>query len=150
MKDRKLRFRKDELKNHSIHQLKELCGKLSISTADCLDKQEIVEKIIRSGKVIVTDGIPPIEMTEEDFHAKNVSELKHLLLAFGLSSEGALEKSDLRNRLLESGRIVLISASSSSSNGAMETDEGSKSKKLKGGLKGGFGDFENYISYSRE
>lgn len=158
MKDRKLRFRKDELKNHSIHQLKELCGKLSISTADCLDKQEIVEKIIRSGKVIVTDGIPPIEMTEEDFHAKNVSELKHLLLAFGLSSEGALEKSDLRNRLLESGRIVLGAASSSSTNGTMEIDEGSKSipsksadtaAQLKGGSKG-LGDSENYISYSRE
>ena len=123
MKDRKLRFRKDELKGKSISQLKDICAKLSISTSGCLDKQEIIDKIIHSGKIVLTDGLPPMTLTEEEFQAKNVSELKQLLLAFGLSSEGALEKSDLRNRLLESGRIQIIDPNSEEAMGKRSYDE---------------------------
>jgi hypothetical protein len=116
MNQRKLRMRKDELSSKSISQLKELAKKLSVNTSDCLDKREIVEKIIASGKVTITEGIPPIEMTEDEFLGKNVGELKHLLLSFGLSTEGALEKSELRQRLVDSGRIQINVSYSSNDN----------------------------------
>jgi hypothetical protein len=109
-------MRKDELSSKSISQLKELAKKLSVNTSDCLDKREIVEKIIASGKVTITEGIPPIEMTEDEFLGKNVGELKHLLLSFGLSTEGALEKSELRQRLVDSGRIQINVSYSSNDN----------------------------------
>ena len=46
-------------------------------------------------------------MTEEELYSKNVAELRHLLLSFGLSCEGALEKSELRQKLLDSERIAI-------------------------------------------
>lgn len=59
-----------------------------------------------------------MKMTEEELYSKNVAELRHLLLSFGLSCEGALEKSELRQKLLDSERIALINrpAESSESN----------------------------------
>ena len=42
------------------------------------------------------------------FESKSVGELKKLLLSFGLSSDGMLEKSEMRSALLKSERIVLI------------------------------------------
>jgi hypothetical protein len=47
-----------------------------------------------------------MEMYESEFNRKTVSELKYLLLSFGLPDRDLLEKSELRNKLLESGRIV--------------------------------------------
>lgn len=48
-----------------------------------------------------------MKMTEEELYSKNVAELRHLLLSFGLSCEGALEKSELRQKLLDSERIAI-------------------------------------------
>jgi hypothetical protein len=109
MNTRKQRLRKDELKSKNVAQLKEICAQYHISTLNCIDKQDIIDRIASSGKVVITENAPPVEFFERDFQQKNVAELKHLLLTFGLSCEDALEKSDLRNRLLESGRIILIS-----------------------------------------
>ena len=66
--------------------------------------------MVKSGLVDITEGVPQMQITEEDFNSKNVSELRHLLLSFGLSDEGALEKSELRSRLLMSDRVALISS----------------------------------------
>ena len=56
-----------------------------------------------------------MKMTEEELYSKNVAELRHLLLSFGLSCEGALEKSELRQKLLDSERIALIDRPTESS-----------------------------------
>jgi hypothetical protein len=130
MNTRKQRLRKDELKSKNVAQLKEICAQYHISTLNCIDKQDIIDRIVSSGKVVITENAPPVEFFERDFQQKNVAELKHLLLTFGLSCEDALEKSDLRNRLLESGRIILISnppspseASSAPSDWSSKTEE---------------------------
>jgi hypothetical protein len=127
MKKRKLRLRKDELKSKSVAQLKELCSQLGINITNCIDKNEIVEIIIKSNKIIITENIPPLEMKEGDFFRKSVAELKHLLLMFGLVADGALEKADLRGRLLESGRVILVSDDSiilpDSQNGSLDEEE---------------------------
>jgi hypothetical protein len=108
MKNRKLRVRLDELQTKKVGELKEICRRLGIEISNCVDKHEIVERISRSGKVVITQGVPPIEMTKSEFHAKSISELKKLLLSFGISSDGVLEKAELKARLFDSGRIIVL------------------------------------------
>lgn len=115
MKSRKLRMRLDEIKAKSVSQLKQLCLQQNVSIAHCLDKQELVDALLASGCIDLTERIPPMEMTSEEFSGKSVSQLRHLLLSFGLSAEGALEKAELRAVLLASDRIVLYDPPSSSS-----------------------------------
>jgi len=114
MKSRKLRLRVDELKAKSIGQLREFCRTIGVNIEGCIDKSEVIDRVVRSGLVNITEGVPQIQMTEEDFNSKNVAELRHYLLSYGLSDEGALEKSELRTRLLNSDRVALISSSSPS------------------------------------
>eukprot|EP01032_Pedospumella_encystans_P015703 gene15703-17946_t len=106
MKKRKLRLRMDEINNKSIAQLREISQNLNIDISGCIDKTEIVEKLVKSGGIEITEGMPPIEMSEEEFYSKTVSQLRFLLLSFGISDRDAIEKSELRSKLLASGRIV--------------------------------------------
>ena len=103
--------------------MKELCKNLGVNIIGCIDKSEIIDRISRSDRVIITAGVPQMKMTEEELYSKNVAELRHLLLSFGLSCEGALEKSELRQKLLDSERIALIDrpAESSESNASTAT-----------------------------
>lgn len=106
MKNRKLRLRMDELNSKSIAQLRELSQYLNIDISGCIDKTEIVEKLVKSGGIEITEGMPPMEMSEEEFYSQTVSQLKFLLLSFGISDRDVIEKSELRSKLLSSGRIV--------------------------------------------
>jgi len=108
MKKRKLRMRTDEISTKSLSQLRELCRSLQVSTVGCLDKTEIVDRLVKSGKIEITEGAPALEITRSDLMRKGVSELRHLLLSYGLSDEGALEKRELRARLEDSGRLVIV------------------------------------------
>ncbi len=51
MKKRKLRFRLDEISKKSISQLKELAKTLQVNIAGCLDKTEVIEALVSSGKL---------------------------------------------------------------------------------------------------
>eukprot|EP01039_Chlorochromonas_danica_P004204 gene4204-4618_t len=108
MKHRKLRMRMDELKAKPISQLRRLAGELQVSLQGCLDKSEVIHALLASGRIDILEGLPPMEMTMSDFLNKSVSELRHLLLSFGLTVEGALEKDDFRTALMQSGRILFI------------------------------------------
>ena len=87
--------------------MKELCRSIGLNINGCIDKSEIIDRVAHSGKVSITARVPQIKMTEEELYSKNVAELRHLLLSFGLSCEGALEKSELRQKLLDSERIAI-------------------------------------------
>jgi hypothetical protein len=87
--------------------LKELCRSIGLNINGCIDKSEIIDRVAHSGKVSITARVPQMKMTEEELYSKNVAELRHLLLSFGLSCEGALEKSELRQKLLDSERIAI-------------------------------------------
>eukprot|EP01031_Cornospumella_fuschlensis_P029809 gene29809-35990_t len=108
MKTRKLRMRRDEIQSKTVAQLRQLCGELKINIAHCIDKTEIVDIMVASGLIDITERLPPIEISYEEFMSKSVGQLKHLLLSFGLSDDGALEKHELRKVLLRSERIVII------------------------------------------
>jgi len=108
MKKRKLRMRADEISHKSLSQLRELCRSLQVSIIGCLDKTEIVDRLVKSGKIEITEGCPAVEITRSDFMRRGVGELRHMLLSYGLSDEGAIEKKELRSRLENSGRLVII------------------------------------------
>jgi hypothetical protein len=84
-----------------------LMSQLYIKIEDCKDKQDLIEKIINSGKIDVMEGLPPTELLTSEFENKSVSELKQMLLGIGASTEGMLEKTEMRKALLDSGRVVL-------------------------------------------
>ena len=114
MKERKLRYRRDELDSMSIHSLRELMRSLGVVSTGCFDKRELVDRLIQSDKIALVEGIPALELTEEQFLKMGTSELKKLLHSFGISSSGALEKADLRERLLSAGRVMLVERTSES------------------------------------
>ena len=108
MHNRKLRFRRDELDKKSISALKEIMGGLNISSERCIDKRDLVDALVSSGCITLVEGAPALEMTQEELARKTIHELKSLMLSFGISSDGALEKGDLIRRLVDSGRVVII------------------------------------------
>jgi hypothetical protein len=107
MLKRKMRFRLDELRSKKVSQLREIASSLVVNLAGCIDKGEIIDNLLASGMIELIEGAPAILKTQSEFEAMGVGELRCCLLSFGLSDQGALEKSDLRTRLLNSGRIVL-------------------------------------------
>lgn len=107
MLKRKMRFRLDELRSKKVSQLREIASSLVVNLAGCIDKGDIIENLLASGMIELIEGAPAILKTRSEFEAMGVGELRCCLLSFGLSDQGALEKSDLRARLLNSGRIVL-------------------------------------------
>lgn len=107
MLKRKMRFRLDELRSKKVNQLREIASSLVVNLAGCVDKGDIIENLLASGMIELIEGAPAILKTQAEFEAMGVGELRCCLLSFGLSDQGALEKGDLRSRLLNSGRIVL-------------------------------------------
>jgi len=134
MKKRKLRCRRDEVENMKIPKLKELLISLEINFSGCVDKRELVEKIISSGQVELTEGLPAIELTTDELGSKSVRQLKEMLLSFGISCDGMLEKSEFRQALIDSERVVIVEPTeeegengndNSNSGAAVETTRGS-------------------------
>jgi hypothetical protein len=115
MLKRKMRLRMDELKAKKVSQLRDIAACLLVNTVHCIDKDEIIERLLASGRIEIIEGAPTIVKTREEFEAMGVGELRRLLLSFGLSDQGALEKSEFRLRLLDSGRIELLDSTGSSS-----------------------------------
>ena len=111
MLKRKMRFRLDELKSKKVSQLRDVASILHVSLIGCIDKSDVIEKLLGSGMIEIIEGVPTVMKTSAEFEAMGVGELRSSLLSFGLSDQGALEKNELRSRLLESGRIILIGVS---------------------------------------
>ena len=108
MQSRKFRLRRGELNTKTVKQLRALCSSLSVDIQGSIEKQDIIEKLENCGKIEFTEGVPSVPISQTEFNAKKVGELKTLLLSFGLSAEGAIEKYELREKLIESGRIIII------------------------------------------
>lgn len=126
MEVRKLRLRKDELQRKSVAQLRDLANNLSVNISGFIDKHEIIEALIGSGRIEIVEGAPPVELATAEFYTLSVAQLRHMLLSFGISDRDALEKADLRSRLLDSGRIVLIEALNQATTSGTETGTDSR------------------------
>jgi hypothetical protein len=125
----KMRFRLDELKSKKVSQLRDIASCLSVSMVGCIDKGEVIEKLLASGKIQLIECAPAIRKTRQEFESMGVGELRNYLLSFGLSSQGVLEKSELRLRLLNSGRIIIWDdeVCGSSSNGDVNSNSSTSS-----------------------
>jgi hypothetical protein len=130
MKSRKLRYRLDELQHKKISELREISSSLSVNISGCIDKSEIIDLLVASNKIEITEGAPNIEIGHDVFHKKGVGELRQLLLSFGISDEGAIEKNELRERLLNSGRIILIDDNVNNAVVDKKSDTDNKSDKM--------------------
>eukprot|EP01041_Mallomonas_annulata_P003491 gene3491-6949_t len=111
MRDRKPRCRKDELEKKTVSQLREMMKTLCISTTGCYDKRDLVDRIVTSDKILVVESVPPLEISTKKLYTMGVNDLRHLLLSYGLSTTGAIEKGELIQRLIESGRIIVLNDS---------------------------------------
>jgi hypothetical protein len=62
MKNRKIRLRKDELNQKTIKQLKEIFDIYELSTQYFVEKSELIDHLIRSGKIDLQRRAPPVEL----------------------------------------------------------------------------------------
>ena len=109
MLQRKMRFRLDELQSKKVCQLREIASSFAVSIVGCIDKTEIIEKLLASGRIELVEAAPAMLIKEAVLKTMSVTELKCLLRQFGLADSGVLEKNELRERLLNSRRVVIDS-----------------------------------------
>jgi hypothetical protein len=110
MQQRKQRYRLDELQKKPISVLKDIMNQFSISSAGCVDKRDLIDRLIGSDKIEIVEGAPAAEFSYSELHKKGIPELREIMLSYGISHEGALEKRDLIDRLVNSGRVVVVAS----------------------------------------
>lgn len=104
-KTRKIRVRKDELKAMKISEIRKVASEIGIDMSDCIDKNEIIDKLAASDSVDLIEGVPVLDIPEIEWDAIGVKGLRNLLKGYGISDKDVLMKSELRSLLLNSGRI---------------------------------------------
>jgi hypothetical protein len=62
MRGRRIRLRKDELNRKTIKQLREIFEIYALSTRDCFEKIELIDRLISSGHVDLQKRAPPVEV----------------------------------------------------------------------------------------
>merc|ERR1740129_2725667 len=111
MPSRKPRFRKHELNNMTIRQLRELLTYLKLDDACTFtEKREIIDKIISSGKIEVIASPEPLEFKVSELRAMGVGKLKKAMNEAGVFFDpvDVLEKEDMVQLFINSGRVVLL------------------------------------------
>merc|ERR1719296_600096 len=111
MRHRKPRFRKHELNNMSIRQLRELLTFLKLTDAGTFtEKREIIDKIINSGKIEVIASPEPLEFKLSELRALGVGKLKRAMNEAGVFFDqvDVVEKEDMVQLFINSGRVILI------------------------------------------
>lgn len=111
MSTRKPRFATYELQRMKITELKELCTvKLKIPILGSgYTKEEIIDKIIKSGKVDVISAPPPMSMKNVDeLRGMGVGKLKKTMMEAGVffDARDVIEKEDMVQIFINSGRVV--------------------------------------------
>lgn len=112
MRHRKPRFRKHELNNMKIFQLRELLTFLKLNDAGntFTEKRDIVDKIINSGRVEVIASPEPLEFKISELRALGVGKLKKAMNDAGVFFDPVdiVEKEDMVQLFINSGRVILL------------------------------------------
>merc|ERR1719401_2468529 len=111
MRHRKPRFRKHELERLSIRYLRELYKSLNIDLNEPLfEKRELVDKLIRSGKIEMIASPEPVEYRISDLRGLSVGKLRKCMNDNGVffDSVDIVEKEDMVQIFINSGRVVLL------------------------------------------
>mmetsp|Transcript_28881 Transcript_28881/g.35121 ORF Transcript_28881/g.35121 Transcript_28881/m.35121 type:complete len:398 (-) Transcript_28881:326-1519(-) len=110
MKHRKPRFRKYELQNLRLADLRLLCEKLNISHEGVLEKRELVERVLASGKVEIVASPAPLEFRLTELRGMGVGKLRRVMNEGGVFFDpvDVVEKEDMVQIFINSGRVLLV------------------------------------------
>jgi len=111
MRGRKPRYHTYELKRMGARDITNLAKSLSIPTAGALDKSEIVERIINSGKIdIIAVSSSSEEYTMSQLEGMKIKQLKAIIKGAGVKYRemDVVERRDLIELLVNSGRINIV------------------------------------------
>lgn len=109
MHERRLRLRVKDLSVKSIRELRYLAEHLSVDIEGCLEKSEILDRILSSQLVEVVDEEQHREpdsnaqnsaLPLEQLRAMNVLQLKAEMHRQGVDAQGCIEKNDMIDRLV--------------------------------------------------
>ena len=108
---RKPRFHRYDLMRMSAKELKGLLVQLRIDAAGCIDKNELVDKVINSGKVDVIASPPPKTISLDELRSMKVKELRATMNNAGVFFDAAdvVEKNDMIEIFANSGRVNITS-----------------------------------------
>eukprot|EP00299_Pterocystis_sp_00344_P011378 c5296_g1_i1.p1 GENE.c5296_g1_i1~~c5296_g1_i1.p1 ORF type:complete len:404 (+),score=89.77 c5296_g1_i1:41-1213(+) len=109
---RRLRITERELRSKTVKQLRRLMIDLNISTVGCLEKSDMVSAIVHSGRVDIIRAPPPAEFTLHQLRLMNTHQLLDVMKRLGVTVDRSvvLEKEDVVQALVNSGRIIVIEA----------------------------------------
>merc|ERR1712157_469026 len=111
MRTRKPRFRQHELERLTVRQLRDLISFLKIdSVSNFLEKRELVDKVLKSGKIELIASPPPLEYKQSDLRALSVGKLKKTMNEAGVFFDpiDVVEKEDMVKLFINSGRVMLM------------------------------------------
>ena len=123
MKNRKPRYAQYELDRMSMKELKDLSKRLNISLLGALERKEIVETILSSGKIIIIAAPKPVEYESiETLREMGVGKLKRAMTDAGVffDSKDVVEKEDMVQIFKNSGRVIFLNENRCGSNSATE------------------------------
>merc|ERR1712072_426171 len=126
MKDRKPRYHMYELERMGAKDLTRIAKTLKISTQGTLDKKDVVERIVSSGKIdIIPVNSSCLEYTMRALESMKVKDLKMIMSSVGVSyrEEDVIERKDLVNILINSGRVAIIDDDDGEDSAIMGIDE---------------------------
>lgn len=111
MSSRKPRFRPYELKRMGIRELKSLGNSLGLQRMNSVvEKEELVQKIINSGKIDIVASAEPVEYKLSELRSMGVGRLKKAMTEGGVFFDpvDVLEKEDMVQIFLNSGRLIAL------------------------------------------
>mmetsp|Transcript_22057 Transcript_22057/g.33682 ORF Transcript_22057/g.33682 Transcript_22057/m.33682 type:complete len:313 (+) Transcript_22057:121-1059(+) len=131
MSHRKPRYHLYELDRLSISKLRSLINQLKIvCPKHVMEKSDLVNLVKNSGKVDLIAAPEPKEFSLSELRKMGVGQLKRTMLDCGVSYDpvDVVEKEDIVQIFINSGRIVLRSADESSSPSLQEESRGSNNR----------------------
>jgi len=150
MRHRKPRFRKHELERLSIRHLRELCKSLKIDLNEPLfEKRELVDNLIRSGKIEMIASPEPVEYRISDLRALGVGKLRKRMNDNGVffDSVDIVEKEDMVQIFINSGRVVLLPEDQMNQEENQEVNENMKQEVNQEALQSNLSNSDRSIDY---
>lgn len=119
MEGRKLRMRKADLDMKSAQELRRLSHFIGVDVRGCLEKSEIVDRIVASPRVQVVQAdvfdssgnrlqLGPVQtFSSSQLDSMSISEVRHVMERLGVDTAGCSDKAELLAHLCMSGRILV-------------------------------------------
>lgn len=110
MRNRKPRFALYELQRMSIRELRELGERLRVPMNRIVEKHELIQKLVSSGKIDIIAAPEPVEYPLSLLRAMGVGQLKRCMANAGVFFDpvDVVEKEDMIHIFVNSGRLVIL------------------------------------------